>query len=104
MATKKAGRYPAQIIGTEQKLSRTPETSPSADPKSGQFQMVGTRVDLSRTPTPSPTSNPKSGEFQLVGTQVSLNKTAVHGIVGVQQTPNSPVVLRQSNNAAERKG
>ena len=64
-------KYPAQLVGTEQTMSRTPVASPSSNAKSGQFQMTGTEQKMSSTPISSPSSNPRSGEFQMVGTETT---------------------------------
>lgn len=96
-----------QIVGTpEKKVSHgnRPVTSPSSNPKSGQFQMVGTQQAIGRTPVHSPSANPPSGQFQIIGTEKPMSRAAVKGWPQPPGTPMSPVAVDASNNAAQRGG
>ena len=73
-------RTKTTIIGTEKALSQSPAVgSPSANPRSGQFQMVGTAVSMSRNSIQSPSANPKEGTRTLIGDAVKMSRAAVKG-------------------------
>lgn len=92
-----------KIVGTEQPLSKSPVSSPSADPASGQFQVVGTEVPLSRNPIASPSSNPSSGEFQAMGCQAPLNRNPVKGWGSAANLPMSERSVAQSKGSGKKK-
>lgn len=83
-----------QLIGdtSQQTLSKRGVgiPSPSADPKSGEWQNIGTQVDMGRNSIPSPSADPKSGEFQKVGDEISMSKSPVNNAWGsAYRTPMS---------------
>lgn len=96
------GRY--QITGDEQRLGKTPISSPSSNPRSGRFQIIGDKSKLGMSPVASPSANPRSGKFDLVGTAVHMPASAVKGLMGKNHVTLSSRAYAQSQNAAERGG
>lgn len=89
--------YPAQLQGEKVELGKKPVSSPSANPRSGEFQTGGSEtVQMSRTPVQSPSANPKSGEFQLQGEKVELNRTPQKGWGSAGNLPMSERSIQQS--------
>ena len=92
-----------QIVGTEVPLSKSPTSSPSANPSSGAFQRVGVEAPLNRTPVGSPSSNPSSGEFQMTGTPAPFNRNPVKGWGSAANLPMSERSIAQSKGTGGGK-
>lgn len=93
-----------EMIGTRQDLGKKPISSPSSNPRSGEFMTIGTEVSLGRKPIASPSSNPKSGQFEMIGTEAPLNRTPQKVWNINDKIPFSERAIAQSQNAASGKG
>lgn len=94
-----------QVVGTEEKLSQSPaHSSPSSDPRSGQFQMVGTNVPMGHKGITSPSANPRGGMTQVVGTEAMLSRSPVKGWGNAASLTMSDQAHAQSRTAAGEGG
>ena len=92
-----------QVNATEQKLNHRPESSPSANPRSGEFQIETTQMKLNHTPISSPSANPKSGEFQIHATEMPLNRTPQKGWGSAANLPMSERAEAASRTSGKKK-
>lgn len=94
-----------EIVGTEMPLSQaSPVGSPSADPRSGEFQLIGTNTRMSERSIQSPSSNPRGGQTQVVGDEISLSRTPVKGWGNAAHLTMSDRAHEQSKTAAGGAG